>query len=125
MPIGGACLDGGLNLQTTRHSLVVLPLGIPGQTSFHIRFDFQGASHCLVVVQTATTSGRTITASLHIRFDFQGANQCLVVVVRHAIASLNATLNLQGASRCLIVVGAFYPTCFHIRFDFHSCISFL
>jgi len=39
-----------------------------------------------------------------------------------ARASLDATLNLQGASRRLVIVER-YPASFHVRFNFHRCIS--
>jgi hypothetical protein len=41
-----------------------------------------------------------------------------------ASPSLSASLDLQGASRRLIVVTR-YPASFNVRFDFHSCNSFL
>src|SRR5215470_15692093 len=56
-------VDTTLDLESSRHGLVVLPLCIPGQTSFHFRFDLQGASCCLIVLHI-------YPASFYIRFDF-------------------------------------------------------
>src|SRR5262249_33892761 len=62
-------LNAGLNLQSTRHYLVVVSATTKvrtGRTVFtglHIRFDLQAANHGLVMVRTKATS-------FYIRFDF-------------------------------------------------------
>src|SRR5215470_11537240 len=86
--------DAGLHLQTTRHRLVVL-------------------------LRLMATLART---SFRARFYLQSLCQRLVVLGCH-ITNLDVGLDLKTASHLLAVVGH-NPTSFHIRFDFHGCISF-
>jgi len=91
--------DAGLDFQPTRHGLVVL---VHHVSSLDVGLDLQAASHRLVVL-----------------------------TMRVAVPDLDAALDLQCASHRLVMIfatitGVTTPNAgFHVRLDFHSCISFL
>src|SRR5262249_12739033 len=68
---GRPSLDAGLNLQSSRHCLVVLLLSL---TSLDASLDLQPVRHCLVVLEWHVTR---FDAALHL----QSLRHCLVVVV--------------------------------------------
>src|SRR5262245_14717303 len=65
-------LDATLNLQTTRHCLIVIATEMNDDASFDAALDLQTASHCLVVIHT--------TAFFHVRLDFHSYLLLLVSV---------------------------------------------
>ena len=91
IPVTYANFDAGLNLQSTRHRLVVL---IFHDASFHVGFYLEAASRRLAVICATISGSATVSTGFHVRFDLQGASRRLVMVAR-------------------------YPASFHMRFDFH------
>src|SRR5262245_43594560 len=113
-----ARLDAGLDLQSTRHCLIVIHTTnfartVASGSSLDVGLDPQSTRHCLIVIRAF------YSASFRSGTDYD--------IAIATCSGLDAGLDFQGASHRMVVVTTTITSCtvpiftsFHVRFDFQT-----